>query len=247
MNTPAHVVDQKPLTGRCLLVTGASQGIGAEAAIALGCAGATLVLLARNEMKLNQVYDAIEAAGGPEPILAPLDLLKASDNHLYQLRDQLQQIQPHLDGLIHAAAQLGPITPLANYNMNSWHDVMKLNAESLFKLCHLLYPLLDAAPNAKVLGFTDRITGHQAFWGAYSASKAASDRMLSLWNEELENTSKIQCHRVYPGPRRTALRANAYPAENPNQVATTHPLGQAFVDVFLYQQTSEFLDWSTLL
>lgn len=236
----------RPLSGRMILVTGASQGIGAEAATALGAAGATVVLLARNEMKLNAVYDKIETLGGPEPILAPLDLIKADDDNLYQLRGQLNQIQGALDGVIHCAAQVGPITPIANYNLNSWNEVMAINCTALFRLIHVLYPLLDAAKQAKVICFSDRIKKTHAFWGAYTASKAASDRLIHTWSEELDNTSSITCHSIYPGARRTQLRAAAYPAENPAAVPTTEALGAAFVELMTASNVDTQLDWSHL-
>lgn len=246
----------KPLEGRCILITGASQGIGAEAAKALGQAGAQIVLLGRNELRLNQVYDEIEALGGPEPVIATLDLNQTQDEHLYQLRDQVADLCSRelcskdsgsgLHGLIHCAVHLGTLTPLVNYNTDEWQRVMRINAEIPFRLNQVLYPLLEAASQAKVIGFTDRVEGYQAYWGAYTVSKAAHERTLQLWNEELDNISHIRCHSIYPGPRRTGLRQQAFPAENPDTVAATDTLRAAFVELFTQASTPYKLDWSSL-
>lgn len=252
--TPQNPLN-KPLKGQCILVTGASQGIGAEAAKALGQAGAHIILLGRNELRLNQLYDDIEALGGPEPVIAALDLHQAQDEHLYQLRDQIAELctkescedsGPGLHGLIHGAVHLGTLTPLVNYNTDEWRKVMRINAEMPFRLNQVLYPLLEAAPQAKVVGFTDRVEGYQAYWGAYTVSKAAHERTLQLWDEELDNVSRISCHSIYPGPRRTGLRQQAFPAENPATVAATDTLKTAFVELFTQTRAPYKLDWSNL-
>ena len=61
------------LTGKVIVVTGASQGLGAAVARAYAAAGATVVLVARHQKKMEAVYDEIMAAGGPEPFAVRLD------------------------------------------------------------------------------------------------------------------------------------------------------------------------------
>lgn len=82
---------QDALAGRVILITGASQGIGREAALTFARHGATVVLLSRSVKGLEKVYDEIVAAGGPEPAAVPLDLLNAGENEFNQLALTIQR------------------------------------------------------------------------------------------------------------------------------------------------------------
>ena len=68
----------KPLSGRVILVTGASSGIGRALSIAAAASGAQVVLCGRSVRKLESVHDAIVAAGSPQPSIAPLDFERAA-------------------------------------------------------------------------------------------------------------------------------------------------------------------------
>lgn len=52
---PSHIISQQAFQGKCVIVTGASRGIGGDAALTFARAGASVVLVARNELQLTEV------------------------------------------------------------------------------------------------------------------------------------------------------------------------------------------------
>lgn len=72
------------LQNKTILVTGASQGLGEQVAKAYAEAGATVILVARHQKKLEKVYDAIVEAGCPEPFAICFDLIGAEEKEFEQ-------------------------------------------------------------------------------------------------------------------------------------------------------------------
>lgn len=219
------------LQGKTLLVTGAGDGIGRAAALAYAAHGATVVLLGRTESKLEQVYDDIEAAGGPRPGLVALDLATATEDNLVHLASGLAEEFPHLDGLLHNASILGERRPIESASYAAWQEVMQVNVNAQFLLTRHLLPLLQAAPSASVI-FTSSGVGRtgKAYWGAYAVSKFATEGFMQVLASELENTSKIRVNSLNPGATNTAMRRTAYPAERP----TDNPSPEALMNTYLF-------------
>jgi NAD(P)-dependent dehydrogenase (short-subunit alcohol dehydrogenase family) len=207
------------LSGRVILVTGAGDGIGRAVSLALARHGATVVLLGRTQEKLEAVYDQIKSEGGPEPALAPLNLQVARPQDYQELASLLDNEFGRLDGLLHNASLLGEITPLESYPDGSWESVMQVNVNAQFLLTQALLPLLQAADDGRVV-FTTSSVGRKgrAFWGAYAVSKFATEGMMQVLADELENISPVRVNAINPGATRTAMRANAYPGEDPQTV-----------------------------
>lgn len=203
------------LAGRVILVTGATQGLGKAVALQCARAGATVVLLAKNVKRLGAVYDAIEAAGGPQPAALPLDMLAASDHELeqglMQIRDQLGR----LDGIIHCASHFINLSPLQLQTMQDWLDVLRVNLVSAQALNRLALPLLTAAEDAAIV-FTSETHGHlpKAYWGAYSVSKAALESLCRLAADEWEMYPQLRINTLIPGPIDSPLRSKTHPAES---------------------------------
>lgn len=219
------------LQGKTLLVTGAGDGIGRAAALAYAAHGATVVLLGRTESKLEQVYDDIEAAGGPRPGLVALDLATATEDNLVHLASGLAEEFPHLDGLLHNASILGERRPIESASYAAWQEVMQVNVNAQFLLTRHLLPLLQAAPSASII-FTSSGVGRtgKAYWGAYAVSKFATEGFMQVLASELENTSRVRVNSLNPGATNTAMRRSAYPAEQPD----TNPSPEDIMGVYLY-------------
>ncbi|HCV40840.1 MAG TPA: YciK family oxidoreductase, partial [Pseudomonas sp.] len=100
------------LAGRVILVTGAGRGIGAAAAKAYAAVGATVLLLGKTEANLNEVYDQIEAAGHPQPVVIPFNLETALPHQYDELAVMIEEQFGRLDGLLNNASIIGPRTPL---------------------------------------------------------------------------------------------------------------------------------------
>jgi NAD(P)-dependent dehydrogenase (short-subunit alcohol dehydrogenase family) len=219
------------LTNKTILVTGAGDGIGRAAALAYAAHGATVILLGRTESKLEQVYDEIEAAGGPKPALVALDLASAEEENITTLAEGLAGEFPHLDGLLHNAGILGERRPIESAGYKAWLEVMQVNVNAQFLLTRHLLPLLQAAPAASIV-FTSSGVGRKgrAYWGAYAVSKFATEGFMQVLADELENTSNVRVNSLNPGATNTAMRRSAYPGERP----TDNPAPEDIMATYLY-------------
>lgn len=219
------------LAGKSILVTGAGDGIGRAAALAYAAHGATVILLGRTVDKLEAVYDAIEAAGGAQPAIFPLDLATADEAQCRELARALEENFGHLDGLLHNASVLGERRPIESATYPAWQEVMQVNVNAQFLLTHALLPLLQAAPSASVI-FTSSGVGRRgkAYWGAYAVSKFATEGFMQVLAAELENTSQVRVNSLNPGATNTGMRRAAYPAENP----TDNPSAEDIMPAYLF-------------
>ena len=215
---------------RVVLVTGAGDGIGRAVALALADAGATVVLLGRTQNKLEEVYDEILKRGGTKPAMVPVNLEVATPAHFEELAGMLDKEFGRLDGLLHNASVLGDITPLDNYGYSTWDSVMQVNVNAAFYLTRAMLPLIRSDSAASVL-FTSSSVGRvgRAFWGAYAVSKFATEGLMQVMADELENTSKIRVNTINPGGTRTRMRAQAYPGEDANTLRTPEDIVPAYL------------------
>ncbi len=208
------------LNNHSILVTGAGDGIGREAALTYARFGARLILVGRTESKLIAVQQQIAAENGLPALVIKLDLLKATQHDCQQLAHKLGQQTPHLDGVLHNAGLLGDIAPMSEQNITTWQDVMQVNVNATFMLTQALLPLLLKAPSASLV-FTSSSVGRQgrAGWGAYSVSKFATEGMMQVLAEEYKQTNlRVNC--INPGGTRTPMRASAFPDEDKSKLKT---------------------------
>jgi NAD(P)-dependent dehydrogenase (short-subunit alcohol dehydrogenase family) len=206
----------KPLAGRIALVTGASRGIGAATAKALASAGAHVILTARTAGGLEEVEDAIDAAGGTATI-APLDLTEGDG--IPRLAAAVAERWPALDILMLNAAALGTLGPVPAFDPKEFAKVMTLNVSAQAALLGAFDPLLKASKQGRVVGLTSTVgRTPRAYWGLYGASKAAFENLLLSYGEEVRHLSSTRVALVNPGATRTKMRARAYPGEDPASV-----------------------------
>ena len=215
------------LAGRAILVTGAGGGLGSALAKACADLGAQVVLSGRNVRKLETVYDAIVAAGGPRPSIAPLDLERADASHYGALAEAVRNEFGRLDGLVHAAGVLGERAPIEHYDVVKWLKVMHVNVNAAFIVTQALLPLLRLSPDASVVFTTSGVSVQgRAYWGAYAASKFAVEGLMQVLADEIDTTTSIRVNSVNPGGMRTLMRAAAFPGEAPETLLKPeHVLG----------------------
>jgi len=226
---------QHELAGKTILITGAGDGIGKAVAIACARHGAEVLLLGRTEEKLAACYDYIMLEGGRTPGIIPCDLGQVSHDALCDLREELNASVGKLDGLVHSAGLLGDRKAMTQTSSAIWHQVMQVNVNAAFMLTQTMLPLLNEAPEASVL-FTSSGVGRKgrAFWGAYAASKFATEGMMQVLADELGNTSNIRVNSINPGAVNTSMRRTAYPAEPP----TSNPDPETLTPTWLYLLSS---------
>jgi len=208
------------LKDKVILITGAGDGIGAEAARTYAKYGATCILLGRTVAKLESVYDEIVNAGSSEPAIVPLDLKGATPTHYQQMAQTIIEQFGRLDGILHNASILGHLSAFKDIDQQEWLDVMQINVNGMVFLTQALIPVLEKAPHASVI-FTSSSVGRKgrAFWGTYAVSKFATEGVMQTLADEYKNKSlRFNC--INPGATRTKMRAQAFPAENPETLKT---------------------------
>ena len=219
------------LAGKNILVTGAGDGIGKAAALSFAAHGATVILVGKTIEKLALVYDEIEAAGHPQPVLVELDLAEASHKDFAALNNEIIDQLGSLHGLLHNAGILGEMKPLAQYDAEAFDQVIKVNLSSNFNLTQALMPALNLADYASVI-FTSSGVGRKsrAYWGAYAVSKFGIEGLMQTWADELADTSNIRVNSLNPGATQTQMRKQAYPGEALN----SKPEPSAIMNAYLY-------------
>jgi NAD(P)-dependent dehydrogenase (short-subunit alcohol dehydrogenase family) len=206
-------MSEMPLSDKLVLVTGASRGIGAATALALGKAGAHVVLTARTSGGLEEVEEAIHQAGGSATI-APLDMIDGES--IGRLAGAVADRWGKLDIMVLNAAMLGSLAAVTAIDAKEFARVLMLNVTAQQAMIAAFDPLLRASPDARLVALTSSVAAKpRAYWGAYGASKAALEVLVAAYGEEVKNISAIRTHILNPGATRTAMRAKAYPGEDP--------------------------------
>jgi NAD(P)-dependent dehydrogenase (short-subunit alcohol dehydrogenase family) len=219
------------LAGRVILVTGAGSGLGRALSVACARAGANVILCGRNGAKLERVYDEIEGIQAPQPAIAVLDLAAATAADYDNLAATVGGEFGKLDGIVHAAGLLGDRTPLEQYDVPTWCRVLHVNLTAPFILTQVMLPALRKSADASVIFVSSGVVKNQRpFWGAYAVAKSGLESVRSMFSQELEGEPNIRVNSVNPGRMRTAMRAAAYPAEDPN----TLPAPESVTGTFLY-------------
>ncbi|MHC0464506.1 YciK family oxidoreductase [Kosakonia cowanii] len=206
------------LNGRIILVTGASDGIGKEAALTYARHGASLILLGRNEEKLRHVAQQVKDEGQAAQWFI-LDMATCTPEACQQLASEIATTTSHLDGVLHNAGLLGDICPMSEQDPAVWNEVMQVNVNATFYLTQALLPLLLKSDCGSLV-FTSSSVGRQgrANWGAYATSKFATEGMMQVLAEEYQN--RLRVNSINPGGTRTSMRASAFPTEDPQKLKT---------------------------
>jgi NAD(P)-dependent dehydrogenase (short-subunit alcohol dehydrogenase family) len=222
------------LTDAVALVTGASRGLGAAAAIELARLGGHVVITARTPGGLEDTDDAIRELGGSATLL-PLDLLEA--DQIDMLGPSIFQRFGRLDILVHCAATLGELTPAPHIVPKDWAAAVGVNLTAAARLIRTCDPPLRNAPAGRAVFVTDaRASAPKAYWGTYGATKAGMEHLVLTWADELHLT-RLRVNLFDPGPMRTRLRAQAFPGEMPASQPTPGDAAKALAALCLPDET----------
>lgn len=218
------------LAGRVILVSGAGGGLGRVAAKALAAEGACVVLLDNRVPNLESLHDEIVAAGHPQPAIYALDLLKAGEAEYAELAEILQAQFGVLHGLLHSAADLGVLGPLADVKAAQWDKLLRVNLVAAHGLTRALLPLLQAAEDAALV-FTSDSSARQgkAYWGAYGVAKIALEGMARMWAEELASAGRVRVNVFVPGPVDSPLRRRSHPGASAGEFPSPETLAGRYV------------------
>jgi NAD(P)-dependent dehydrogenase (short-subunit alcohol dehydrogenase family) len=235
------------LDGRIALVTGASRGIGRAAAVALAVAGAHVIATARTQGALEELDDEIRGLTGERATLVPLDL--GNGDGIDQLGLAIHQRHGRLDILVHAAAMLGGLWPVAHMDPRHWDQVVAVNLTSAYRLIRSTEPLLRQSQAGRAIVLTTGVAARpRAFWGAYAATKGGLEALARCWADEIESTP-IRVVLLDPNVMRTRMRAEAFPGEDPESLPHPSEIGPMIVelagqaDLGLPRETVKFSAW----
>ena len=218
------------LRGRIVLITGASDGIGKALALEVARLGAQVILHGRSVPKLENVYDQVEAIdAAPRPSIAVLDLAAANAEGYTALASNIADEFGRLDGLVHNASILGDRFSIEQYDAVMWQKVMHVNVTAAFAITQVFLPLLRKSDDASVI-FTSSGVGRtgKAFWGAYAASKFATEGLSQVLADEHRHSS-LRSNCVNPGATRTTMRLAAYPAEDRDKLKTPEDILSPYI------------------
>ncbi|MCB1481662.1 MAG: SDR family NAD(P)-dependent oxidoreductase [Rhodobiaceae bacterium] len=217
------------LSGRVALVTGASRGIGYAVSVALAKAGAHVIAVARTVGGLEELDDAIQAAGG-QATLVPFDL-KDTDA-IDRLGAAIFERWKRLDILFANAGMLGPLTPVGHIKPKQWDELVAINLTANWRLIRALDPLLRASDAGRAVFMTSGATySPRAYWGGYAVTKMALEQLALTYAMETANYP-LKVNLVNPGPIRTAMRAQAMPGEDPDTLKTPADIAPKILALF---------------
>ena len=231
---------QLDLKGRIALVTGASRGIGHAIALELGRAGAHVIATARTQGGLEELDDAIKAAGGTTSIV-PLDLM--SPDGIEKLAQIVKDRWGKLDILVAAAGDLGTVTPAAQVQPKTWNSTFGVNVIAPTRMIRAFEALLFESDAPRVLFISSGAAeSRRPYFAPYAASKAALDALVQSWAKEHEQTA-LKANLLYPGPMRTAMRKKAFPGEDPMMVPPPEEVWETVAPLFApdCEQTGEIV------
>ena len=203
------------LTNKTILVTGASQGLGAEVAKACAKSGATVILMARSQKKLEKVYDEIVSSGSPEPFAMCFDMIAAEEKEFDQLAHTIADAtQGKLDGIIHCASYFYGLSPLDFQTVAEWVNQYRINTVAPMALTRAMLPLLKHSSDASVI-FVGETHGEkpQAYWGGFGASKAALNYLCKVAADEWERFEHLRANVLVPGSINSPQRIQSHPGE----------------------------------
>ena len=221
MTSPAH-----DLSGRLVLVTGATRGIGRAVAIAAASAGAELIITGRTIGALEEVDDAISAVGGSATFVQ-LDMTDFPA--IPRLAAAIASRWQRLDGFVANAGMLPALTPVGHVTEESWDESIAVNLTGQWHMIRAFDPLLRAAPAGRaILVSSGAAVGSRPFWGPYAAAKAGLEALGRSWAGESEQTN-LRINIMHPGGTATGMRASAFPGEDPQTLPTPEEIAPAFL------------------
>lgn len=219
---------QGRLEGRIALITGASRGIGRAVALALAREGADIIAVARTTSQLEELDDRIKAIG-TAATLVPLDLKDGAA--IDRLGQAIHQRWKKLDIFVGNAGVLGSIGPLTHLKPKVFDELVAVNVTANWRLLRSLDALLRASDAGRVIFVSSGAARkHKAYWGGYGMTKAALEHLALTYAEEVKDTP-VRVNLVNPGPTRTAMRAKAYPGEDPNILPDPSEVAKLFVQM----------------
>jgi NAD(P)-dependent dehydrogenase (short-subunit alcohol dehydrogenase family) len=184
------------LDGKVTLVSGAGPGLGRDVALACGREGATVVVAARTEDKVQELAAEVEAAGAPARGLR-LDITDVADCRAGV--DQIMQAYGRLDVLVNNAFDDGDRTPFLDADLDRWRRTTEVNLFGTLQLTQACAPQMVAQGDGRIVMVNSMSAVRiRPGWGAYTASKAGLAAVTKVLAAELGRHG-VRVNGVHPG------------------------------------------------
>ena len=218
------------LKDRVIFVSGSSRGLGKICALCFASYGASVVIHGRNMKHLEQVYDQILTEGGAEPYAISLDFVNASEKDFFTISHEIEKQFGRLDGIVHNAVFLDPLSPLKNKTFASWRRSVDVNLLAPALINKACLPLLEESPDASVIHVSESHANRNAeYWGQYAASKGAMEILTLTQSIETSSTGSLRFNILVPGIIRTPSRQKIFPGELPETQTAPENIMPAFL------------------
>lgn len=229
----------KRFEGKVALITGASRGLGYATALHLAKEGAHIIATARTKGGLEELDDAIKAAGS-SATLVPMDI--RDFDAIDRLGASIFERWKKLDILIGNAGIFGKLAPLPHIEPAKLQEVMDITVTANYRLIRSMDLLLRQSEAGRAVFITSGASYKcPAYWTMYSVPRVALEAMAKIYAREMASTNvRVNCYS--PGGARTYLRAYALPAEDPMSVPSAETVMAPMLEMLL----PEFDDYGSV-
>ena len=240
------------LKNKSIIVTGASSGIGAGAALLFAAEGANVVLGARRSAEMETLAGQINQSNGRAVFLSG-DV--KDENYANALVDLAMKEFGGLDGAFNNAGIVGEMGPVADMAIGNWNDVISVNLTSAFLAAKAQIPVMKKRGQGSIVftsSFVGFSNGGMPGMGAYAASKAGLIGLVqSLASDHAADGVRVNA--LLPGGTITPSGGEGDPATL-DFIANLHPMKRmanakevAQAALFLLSDRSTFMTGSPMI
>jgi NAD(P)-dependent dehydrogenase (short-subunit alcohol dehydrogenase family) len=238
-------MNDKPLTDRIALVTGAPRGIGLATATELARRGAHVIGTVRDIGNVADLEKSVREAGST---LEVFQLDMTDEIGIAQLAEAVKERHGKLDVMIgNAGVAGGNPAPLDAFDVKIWRETMNVNFTANWNLIRCFNKLMRKSDAGRAVFISSGSAARTAAnRGAYSISKAALEALARTWANEAAG-SNLRVNLFNPGPIRTRMRAFVQPAEDPMTLDTAAQCATKLVDMCVpsYTENGRLYDYFT--
>lgn len=221
------------------VVTGAANGIGEALSRLLAKHHANVIMIDKDEARLNKLYDELEALYPNKVVIVTQDLANLSLEHGDNLAKQISANYTHLDGLIHCASETGVLAPLDHFELEDWQRAFKTNIHAAYLLTRSMLKIIESCNGKVVFSGSHLAHKNNAYWGAFSITSSALYALHQQFVNEFEKRP-IGFAYIDPGEVKTAFMEKNYPGRELSSVNEAKDIAKAYLYILQIEQSGQY-------